>query len=134
MIWKKILPLSLTFKIIKVSGSSIFLRVLLMGRSGCPTKGWNLGGLPASQKVRTSSYVWYHPHQKIESPCPLITDHTLSLIAFRQILSKMLPEACIFSNTIMNLKRLVRTKSLNTRQCPVGLSPRIIPHLPLRHV
>ena len=37
--------------------------------------------------------VEYHPHQKIESTCPLITDHILEkmvLIAFRHILSKIM--------------------------------------------
>ena len=53
----------------------------------------------------------------------------VSLIVFRQILSKILLEAFIFSNTIMiYLKKLVGTKSLNTKHCPTGLSPRIIPH------
>ena len=63
----------------------------------------------------------------------LITDHILrkkSLIAFRQILVKILPAACIFSYTIMTyLKKLHGTNSLNTKQCPVGLSTRIIPQV-----
>ena len=82
--------------------------------------------------------VEYHPHQKIESTCSLITDHILEkniLIAFRQILSKILLEACIFSNTIMAYlkKKLIGTKFLSTKQYPAGLSPKIIPHCPLRH-
>ena len=57
------------------------------------------------------------------------------LIAFRQILSKSFPETCIFSNTIMTyLKKLVGTKSLNTKQCPGRLSPRIISHYPPKHL
>ena len=33
------------------------------------------------------------------------------------------------------LKKLIGTKSLNTEQCPAGLSPRIIPHyLPPKHL
>ena len=63
---------------------------------------------------------------------PLITDPILekkvSVISFRQILLKILLAAYIFSNTIMiNLKKLIRNISLNTKQCPAGLSPRIIP-------
>ena len=61
---------------------------------------------------------------------PLIKDHTLerrSLIAFRPI-PKILPAVYIFSNTIMtNLKELIGSKSLYTKQCPARLSPRIIP-------
>ena len=48
--------------------------------------------------------------KKTEFPCPLITNHILekkvSLIAFRRILSKILPEACIFSNTIMTFLKI----------------------------
>ena len=56
-------------------------------------------------------------------------EENVSLIALREILSKFLPEAFIFSDTIMTyLKKFVETKSLNTKQCPTGLSPRIILH------
>ena len=49
------------------------------------------------------------------------------LIAFRQILPKILPAVYIFNNTIMtNLKKFIWNKSLNTKQCPAGLSPRIL--------
>ena len=83
--------------------------------------------------------VGHHPYQKTESLCPLIIDHILekkvSLIGFRQILSNFLPEACIFSNTILTyLKKLVGTKSVNSKQCPAGLSRRIIPHYPPKHL
>ena len=58
----------------------------------------------------------------------------VSLIAFRQMLSKILPETCISSNTIMTYwEKLVGTKFFNTEQCPAGLSPRIIPHCPHKH-
>ena len=62
---------------------------------------------------------------------PLILDYILerkvSLIAFRQILPKILPAWYIFSNSIMaNLKKLIGNKYLNRKQCPAGLSPRII--------
>ena len=101
-----------------------------LGSSGCPNK---------RGKFKSPPSVGYHTHQKIESPCPLIIDHILekkvSLIAFRQILSKVLPEPCIFSYTIMTyLKKLVGTKSVNKKQCPAGLSPRIICHYPHKHL
>ena len=49
-----------------------------------------------------------------------------------QILPKMLPVMHIFSFAIMTyLKKLTGTKSLNREQCPAGLSPRIIPSLPV---
>ena len=53
----------------------------------------------------------------------------------KKFLSKSLPETCIFSNTIMTyLKKLVGTKSLNTKQCPGGLSLRIISHYLPKHL
>ena len=138
LIQKKILSLTL-FKIIAVSGLSILLRVFLMGRSGHPTTWGHLGGLPASQKVWTFPFCWISPPLKNWVSLSPITDYILkkkiSLIAFRQILSKILPEACIFSNTVMTyLKKFVGTKSLNTNQCPAGLSPRIIPQYPRKHL
>ena len=98
-----------------------------------------MGGLPASQKVWTFPFCW------ISSPPKnwilLSPDHRtyigkkVSLIAFRQIVSKILPKACIFSNAIMAfLKKLLGTKSLNTKQCPTGLSPKIISHYPHKHL
>ena len=79
------------------------------------------------------------PTKKFSPPVPwsqtTILEKKLSLIAFRKILSKIFPEACIFSNTIMTcLITLVGTKSLNTKQCPAGLSLRIIPHYPRKHL
>ena len=64
----------------------------------------------------------------------LITNHILgkkvSLIAFIQILPKILPAACMFSYTIMTyLEKLDGTKSLNTKQCPAWLCSRIIYHV-----
>ena len=47
----------------------------------------------------------------------------------KQILPKLLSAAYTFSYTIMNnLENLTRIKSLNTKQCPAGLSPRIMLH------
>ena len=140
MYWKEIFSLTL-FKIITVSWSSTFLRVFPLGRSGCPAKKKNFfwGGVSLQAKTfELFPTVEYHPHQKIESTCLLITDHILEkkiLIAFRQILSKILLEACIFSNTIMAYlkKKLIGTKFLSTKQYPAGLSPKIIPHCLLKH-
>ena len=105
-----------------------------MGRSGCPTRGGTWMGPSANPKVWTSPFCWMStPNQKIESlrPCPDNRPHIgkkVSPIAFRQILRKILPVPGSFSNTSMTyLKRLVGTKSLNTKQCPAGLSPRIVP-------
>ena len=112
------------------------MRVFIMGRSGCSTKGGNwVRGLPASPKMWTSRSVGYHPHSNIESPPSLSWSQTtywkkVSLIAFRQILPKMLLVARIFSYTIfIYLKKLDGTKSLNTKQFSAGLSPRIIPQV-----
>ena len=139
LIWKKIPSLAL-FKIITASKSSTLLRIVLMRRSGCPTKGRNLGGLPASQKFWTFPFCWMSPQPKKMSP-PVPWSHSIywkkkvSPTAFRQILSNILPEACIFSNTIMTyLKKFIGTKSLDTKQCPARLSPRIIPHYPPKHL
>ena len=98
-----------------------------------------MGGLPVKQKVLTFPFCWMSPQQKTESPCPLITDHILekmvSLIAFRQTLSKILPEVCIFSNKIITyLKKLVGTISLITKQSPARSSPKFISHYPLKHL
>ena len=66
---------------------------------------------------------------------PYIGKKMVTLIAFRQILSKLLPEACILSNTMMTyLKKLVGNKSHNTKQCSARLSPRILPHYPPKHL
>ena len=109
--------------------------------SGCPTKGGKIffffgGGSPYKPKSLNFALLWDITPTKIYPPCPLITDYILgkkvSLIAFREILPKILPEGCIFSNTIINyLKQLVGIKSFNAKQCSSGLSPRIIPHYPL---
>ena len=104
-----------------------------MERSGCSSKGGNLGVSLQAKKFELSPSVGYHSQQQIESLYPMITDHIfekkVSLIASRQILSNILPEAYIFTNTIMNyLKKLVGTQSLIKKQCPAGLSPKVILH------
>ena len=69
LLWKKILSLNL-FKIITVGRSTTLIKVLLMGRSGCRTKGRDSkGGSLKTQKFEISPSVEYHPHQKIEFLC-----------------------------------------------------------------
>ena len=137
LISKKILSLTL-FKIITGSRSSSLLRVFLMGRSGCPTKKKNerWGSLPVSQKVWSFSFCWKSPPAKNWdhlSPDNRYIGKKV-LIAFRQILSKILPEACIFSDIIMTyLKKLVGTNFLNTKLCLAALFPRIVPHFLPKH-
>ena len=101
-----------------------------MGRLGCHTKGgnWRRGFRCKTKSLNFSILLDITPTKKLGPLVPLlITNHIFekkaSLIAFRQILQKILPAAYIFSNTVMtNLK-----KPFNTKQCPAGLSPRIIP-------
>ena len=95
-----------------------------------------LGGLPAYPKVLTFPFCWILPPPKNLVLPPFSSIQTtyweekVSLIVFRQFLPNILPVACIFSYIIMiYLKKLDRTKTLNTKQCPAGLSPRIIPHI-----
>ena len=85
-------------------------------------------GPPARLKVWTFPFCWILPPVPLLS---LIIDHILekmvSPIFFRQTLPGFLRAAYIFSNTILtNLKKLISNKSFNTKQCPAGLSPRII--------
>ena len=87
LIWKKVLSLTL-FKIITVSRSSTLLRVFLMGVSGCPTKGGNLGVFQQARKFELSNSVGYYPHQKIKFSCPLIILHILKKRYLLQILDK----------------------------------------------
>ena len=126
----KILSLTL-FKIITVSRPTTLIRIFLMKRSRCLSKG-RIGRVSLQdQNLEFSPSVGYQPHSKIESPIPLLTtDHILSrkvsLITFRKIFPKILSVACIFSYTMkIYWKKLVQTKSFNTKQCPAGLSPRI---------
>ena len=68
-----------------------------------------------------------------------IMSHAISLLIAdcilgkkTQILPNILPVVRIFSFTIMTyLKKLIGIKSLNTKQCPSGFSPGIIPFPPV---
>ena len=104
---KKILSLTL-FKIITVSRPSTLIRIFLKERSGCPTKGRNWAGdFRASPKMWTFPSVGYHPRSKIESLC-LSPDHRpyiekkVSLIAFRQVLTKLWKDMMELSPLIQN--------------------------------
>ena len=138
MLWKKILFLTL-IKIIIISRPSTFIRVFLRRRPICST---NDGiacvracvcvcaclcvcsfarvrvcvCISASSKKKLFPSIGYQPHSKIEFPCPTfdhIVERIVSLIAFRQIVSKILHVASIFSYTIMTyLKSLMELSPL----------------------
>ena len=81
-----------------------------MGKSRCPTKGWNREGVSLqAQKFELFPSVGYHPYQKIKSPCPF-PDHRPNIKkkcisnSF-QILPKILPVACIFSYTNVTFEK-----------------------------
>ena len=84
---------------------------------------------PKSLPSKLYPSVRYHLNQKIESPRPS-PDHKLH-IGEKGISNFTKNFACIFiTYTIITyLKKLDGTKSLNTKQCPVGLSPTIIPQV-----
>ena len=60
----------------------------LMGVSGCPTKGGNLGVFQQARKFELSNSVGYYPHQKTKFSCPLIILHILKKRYLLQILDK----------------------------------------------
>ena len=77
-----------------------------------------------------------HPRHTKKMYPPHSTDlitywkNNLFLIALRSILSRILPAAGIISHTIVTyLKKFDGTKFFKTKQCPAGLSPRIIPQV-----
>ena len=101
LLWKKILSLTL-FKIVIESRPSTLLRVFLMGRLGCLTKGGNWWWVSLqTQKFELSASVGYHTHLKLTLPVrPLMADHTLEKIA--SLLDKCYQKFClrrIFSAT-----------------------------------
>ena len=84
-------------------------KFILMGRSGCPTNGTELG--------------WG------DSPCkPKMFNLPLLLDPPPHILAKFLPVTCIFSYTIITyfFSTFLWTRSFNTKQCPSRISPRIV--------
>ena len=120
LLWKKILSFTLS-KIVTVSRQSILLRFFFLERLGCSTN-WTL------------SFFCISPPPKNWFPLS-VSDHKpyvgkkVFLIALRQILLKIFPAAYISSYTTMtNLRKVIGTEHLNTKQCPAGLSFRIIPH------
>ena len=123
-----LLPLNL-FKIITVTRPST-LQNFPYGEIRMSKQGRELGGAsPWWLKIWTFLFCWVSP--PVALPSPNQSPHTgkkISLIAFRQILPNILSAVYIFSSTIMaTLKNLSWNKSLNTKQCPTGLSSKIIP-------
>ena len=77
--------------------------------------------IPSTRKLNSLSFPW---SQTIY--------WKKSLIPFTQIISTNYDVACVFSFTIkIYLKKLVGTKSFNTKQCLVRWSPTIIPTISL---
>ena len=76
------------------------------------------------------------PHGEIKIFCWIKVSHNgnptywekryISLLTFRQVLKKILPAVCIQLQLWLLWISLNKTKSLNKKQCPAGLSPRII--------
>ena len=132
LLWKKILSLTL-FKIMSIRRPTTLNRVFLTGTSGCLTKGGNLGGLPANPKDSTFAFCWISPPRKNCVPClspdhkPYIGEKAISNSLYTNF-TKSFPVACSYTIMIY-LKKLDGTKSLNTEQCPTGLSPKIIPQV-----
>ena len=113
---------------------------LFIGRSECPTKGRNLE--QSTYKRQSLNFpllldITFSPqfHRKIEPPYPPFYHRPhigkkVSIIAFRQNLQNIWFAACIVSHTLMTyLKKLVETKSSNTKHCQAGLSSRIKYHV-----
>ena len=113
------------FKISKVKRPSTFIRIFVMGRSACPNKGGNRGGvgessLPANPKISNFPLLLNIIFNQKWSSHPvlfLITDHILerkvSLTNLRQTLPNILSVGCIFSYAIMTyLKNLMELSPL----------------------
>ena len=108
LLWKKIF--SLTFsKVITASRPATLIRVFLMVRSGCITKGERVRTLPTSPKVLTSPFCWNCSHQKIEYPPSFSWSQTICwkknafLIAFRQIW----PKSCLWHEYLVTQSWLI---------------------------
>ena len=103
-----------------------------------PIKGAGVGFVGSPCKAKSLNFFLLLGITPPKNWVPLFPDHKpnirkkVSVIAFRQILSKILPKACIFSNTIITyLKKFIGTKSFNTKHWTAGLSPRIYPIIPV---
>ena len=116
LLWKKILSFPF-FKIITESRPSTLLRVFLMARLGCPTKGGSWGrGCPCKLKnVDFPLLLDITPTKKLSPPVPpLITEHILeNILAFYQ--KFCLRDIFSTSQSITNLKKLLGAKSINTK-------------------
>ena len=108
LLWKKIF--SLTFsKVITASRPATLIRVFLMVRSRCITKGERVRTLPTSPKVLTSPFCWNCSHQKIEylhpSPDhrPYVEKKKCIFICFRQIW----PKSCLWHEFLVTQSWLI---------------------------
>ena len=86
LLWNKILSLSLYtlhtisfLKIVTVGRPSTLLRVFLIGRSRCPTKGEILGGKLwlLAKKFELTSSVWYNSVKKLIPLVPSLISNSL---------------------------------------------------------
>ena len=110
-------------------------------RSGCPTKGRNRGGVGGGLSLQAKNLNFPLLLDIPPPPLPLSKHWStysspnrrpplrkkIYLIAFRQILPKMF--VCHMHFQLQNhslFEKLLGTKSFNIRQCPAGLSTRII--------
>ena len=98
---------------------------VFLGRSGFETKGGTGEGSWPPHRIKSSPY----PSCLTPSLSWLETKYwkKVSLIAFKQILSKILSVLHIFRFIIMTyLKNFIGIESFSTKQCPTELSPWII--------
>ena len=117
LLWHKILLLTL-FRIIAVKRPTTFVRVFLMGRPECFTKGGKWQGVSLQfQKFELSPFLGYCPQQKIEFPYPS-PDHRPHIgkngiyNSFSKSFTKNFACGNIFSYTIMTyLKSLMEVVS-----------------------
>ena len=124
------------FKSITVFRQSKLLRIFLMGSQdrALPTHAQNFEP-HHSVECDSPPKNWILPHPVMPHPISLlIADHILeivSLIAFRQIVSNLLPLVQIFSFIITTyLKNFIGMKSITTKQFPPEISLNYTPCIP----
>ena len=112
-----------------------------MGTLGYPTKGGNWERVGSFCKPKSFNFLLLLDITPTQVPPSLSWSQTIyweksavSLIRISNFLTKDLQVTRIFSYTITtHLKKLDRTKSLNTKQYSAGLFPRILSQLQLYH-
>ena len=132
------------FKSTTESRPSTLLRVFLIGRSGCPTNRKNRGAGCGSSPCKPQSLNFplllditltkkLCPHPSLNDR-PHIGKKGISN-SFQTNFSKIFACGQHFQLHITTyLKKLFGTKFLNTKQCPAGLDPRIIPRYHPKHL